>query len=338
MNRIFSLNFKRLYRLGNVGFLTAVVAVGLVLAPEKSWAWCSAQNINMSFPSTLVIQRDVEVGDVLASVTQMTTVRCDSIGATLPHWGWDVGLDQANNELGPSDVSAVRLTNYPGIGLRWVSGLSGSGQSVISDDRFNEVNRVRGFPLDGIRTLTETFELVKVGPIAPGVFNLDTMRYAYANLDNSRQVLFGISSSSIVVAPILACDLLSTDLLVPMGDVGNTRFNGPGTSAGGKDFNIRLDCDAGARVNITINATADGSGYPGTMVLDSLGSSHVARDIGIRLLKGGAPVTLNTPMVVGTAGSEGDLLIPMSAEYVQTGPDIGAGQANGSATFTMTYN
>lgn len=77
---------------------------------------------------------------------------------------------------------------------------------------------------------------------------------------------------------------------------------------------------------------------PGVMALDSAGSAGVAKGVGIRILQGAAPVTLGTPMAVGTATHDSAYYVPMKAQYYQTEPVIAPGEANGTATFTMTYN
>jgi type 1 fimbria pilin len=60
--------------------------------------------------------------------------------------------------------------------------------------------------------------------------------------------------------------------------------------------------------------------------------------VGIQITRNGAAVTFGTTVPVVVTTNAGTYNIPLVAQYYQTSANVKAGQANGTATFTMTYN
>ncbi|MDY7536300.1 fimbrial protein [Pseudomonas sp. Bout1] len=138
------------------------------------------------------------------------------------------------------------------------------------------------------------------------------------------------------IVPV-ACSVTNTSIPVPMGDIPRTSFTGVGSSSPEKSFSIPLNCDATTRVNVTLDGTRHSSGIAGLLALDPSASDTVASGVGLQLLFKSAPVSLGSPIAVGTVASDGAYSVPFTARYYQTGATVGGGKANSTATFTMTY-
>ncbi|RWR01116.1 fimbrial protein [[Pantoea] beijingensis] len=147
--------------------------------------------------------------------------------------------------------------------------------------------------------------------------------------------------SSITIAAFnvttLACTVRNTAISVPMGTVQKQAFDGPGTWPGDdntRSFVIPLDCNAGTRVNMQIDGSAQNAAQG---VLNLTGGTASASGVGIQLLYNNAPLRLATPINTGSAASEGAYNVPLQARYYQFGNSITPGTANANATFTLTY-
>lgn len=135
----------------------------------------------------------------------------------------------------------------------------------------------------------------------------------------------------------LSCTLGSAAIAVKMGEVPVSAFKGPGTSPPDgrtKAFNIPLTCPKGASINLQLDGTAHDAAQ-GMLKLDADPSN--ATGVAIQMLYDDKPVTLAKRFKWQTADAEGTYAIPLKARYVQTGNSIAPGVANGSATFTLTY-
>ncbi|MCY1517965.1 Fimbria adhesin protein [compost metagenome] len=122
-----------------------------------------------------------------------------------------------------------------------------------------------------------------------------------------------------------------------MDKVGSHLFGGVGTWPGDnntKPFSIPLSCAAGAKVNLKIDGNVQNASQ-GVLKLDA--GKNSATGVGIQLLYDEKPVELGKTFKVGTASSKGEFNIPLKARYLQTEPTLTPGEANGSATITLTY-
>ncbi|MGZ7458350.1 fimbrial protein [Pseudomonas sp. Ma2-10] len=272
------------------------------------------QTFSINF-GTVTVQRDMPVGKHIA-------YRSFDIGNV---GGCNVATN-LQTVLGiyaaPSPLAEIYNTNIPGVGItmRTVNRPNPSLWPI-------PINTTRG-------PIYQVVALVKTGPTGSGALNSGRIvRIAYQNLRWVNQVvLVGTAVQTV------ACSVSNTNIIVPMGLVSRTAFTGVGTPANERAFTVPLECDAGTRINITIDGLADGSGVAGVLALDSSGSDTVATGIGLQVLHDGRPVTLGTSISIGTAASAGGYSVPLTARYYQNAPTVTAGVANSTATFTMTYN
>lgn len=179
-------------------------------------------------------------------------------------------------------------------------------------------------------------EIIKTGPITPGSINTGL----YAGQIVEETIPYWFSAINIVNGgsfTTTTCSIGSASLNVAMGDVKRSTFSGVGSTSGAKEFSIPVNCNGITPLKITWNATADSSGAKGVMALGATMGNLDAKGVGIQLLSRGAPVTLGAATAVGDSSS-GNNSIVMEARYYQTQSTVTAGKANGTATFTLTYN
>lgn len=319
------LNIRKLLSIGVLGLASIYAAPAL--------ATCSAANgwtdrtLSFAFPAIIPAQRDAPVGTILTTqiipLADQIYMHCTADSPPTPlnsafTNGWIPGTDM------------IASTNVPGVGIRIFVINSGFRRNV-------PFTVTAGASVQNPNWLNASWgiELIKTGPITAGQITLG--RYAGYALQNIYWILYINATSGGQITPV-ACSVTNPVITVPMGNVRPNQFAGPGTGAGDRDFPVALNCDANTRVNITLEGTADSSGVPGVLALNPSSTTPVARGVGLQLSRGGTPVTLGTPIPTGTAAAAGPYAVTLHARYYQTAATITGGQANSTATFTMTYN
>ncbi|BAV76349.1 putative fimbrial adhesin [Pseudomonas chlororaphis subsp. aurantiaca] len=310
--------------------ITAVIATlftALLLLPGAARAACNftsgtSTSVSLNF-GTVTVQRDTPVGTVLATTSVPSssgTIRCTT---TFNYLG---ALDIFRT---PSSYgNNVYDTNIQGVGLQLTMGGYASSAFPFTKSR----GAISGLIVAG----TVSANLIKTSSGAVGGGNLNVGRLGTVSLDTLLTTTINLTGTN-TIAPV-ACSVTNTTINVPMGNVQRSTFTGVGYEGNPVQFFIPLNCDAATRVNFQIDATADSSGVPGVMAINSSATGNAASGVGIRITRSGAPVAFGTVIPVGTVANAGMYNIPLIAQYYQTLPNVTAGQANGTATFTMTYN
>jgi len=151
-----------------------------------------------------------------------------------------------------------------------------------------------------------------------------------------------------VVSPTCEVDAGSRNIVVDFGNVPNSSFTGVGSRAVDRDFNITLRCQGSnvaqyqSTIGIQLDATPASGNQPGTLAITS--GTNSATRIGIQIVRrnGGSEqnVTFGDSLTLGdTVTGTSSMSLPLRARYIQTqAGTVGAGEANGTATFTITYN
>ncbi len=194
------------------------------------------------------------------------------------------------------------------------------------------------------------FQLIKTsenpgsGRIAP---NGRFTSYHYDGSPNTHMLTSSFSGAGVtVISPSCEVQAGSRNIAVDFGNVANNDFNGVGSYVGGRDFEIRLTCQGGGtidpyKVNIRIDAEQDASNMPGVLKLNNVADS--ATGVGIQIVQRNGntekEIRFNQGINLGSAQTgSSNLILPLRARYVQTESGrVGAGVANGYATFTIEY-
>lgn len=309
--------------------LTGVVFL-LATYSLPSMATCSALNgwsgktISFNFPATIPVQRDLPVGGTISSIStplvagSQEYLSCTGV-STLLNSGY------LNGWVPP--VTGITPTNVPGVGIR-ITLVNQATPRVVPF----ELATIGG--TYSLINANWTVELIKTGPVSAGQIALG--RYAGFAVKSAYWITYIEAGSGGQIVPV-SCSVSNTAISVPLGEVNVSQFIGPGSTPKTYNFNVALDCDAGTKVNITLDGTHDSSGIPGVLAL-SPSAGTVAQGAGVQLLHGGTPVALGVPIATGTAATAGNYNIPLVAQYYQTADTVRPGVANSAATFTMTYN
>lgn len=320
----------------NIFYLILSIIIAVVLGmPHPALAGCTASDSNLTF-SPVSIQQDAAVGTVIATASTTTAIKCDNVQA---NGEWRIALSSSNSDYGSTSLANVRKTNNAGIGIRWTNTNSATGTvAVMSSSALNNTNTYRGIPSysAGSYTFTDTFELIKIGPTNTGILPSFSLAYDYRTSAGSslgRLIKFSFINTFITQT---ACAVKNSSVNVPMRDVQRRVFTGIGSTSSVENFSISLNCDAQVNPNITINATADSSGATGVIALDS--GTNTAVGVGIQILRDNTPMVLGSISRTSATLASGNYNIDLKARYYQTMTSITPGKANGTATFTMTYN
>ncbi|MGN7790331.1 fimbrial protein [Enterobacter sp. 22452] len=147
-----------------------------------------------------------------------------------------------------------------------------------------------------------------------------------------------VMMSSLVVNT-LACSILTPTLTFPLGNIPVSEF---GTTVGftpaeTSTQNLGLNCDAGANINVQLNATQNpDASATSVLALDNQGSSGVSGGLGVQLLYNGSPLEIGKNMVLKQSAG-GQETFPITARYYQTKTTVTPGDASTSATLSLTY-
>ncbi|WP_336292098.1 fimbrial protein [Cronobacter dublinensis] len=139
-----------------------------------------------------------------------------------------------------------------------------------------------------------------------------------------------------------ACEVVnsqSSPLQVDLGKIAKTAFTGVGSTTNTTSFVLQLkNCpETITKASINFGGIADTNN---AKVLALTGGTGAASGVGIQLLdSSGSPLDLYTAsadyaLETGTATND----LEFGARYIQTTASITAGTANGSSTFTVSYN
>ncbi|MCT7296582.1 type 1 fimbrial protein [Ralstonia sp. CHL-2022] len=322
----------------------------MLTAAKGAFAYtCETVTTNTTIqPKTISVQRDLPVGSVIGRVESdvVSTFKCSNESPQLTYQ--EVGFKGYGTYAGDFDGKRVWKTNIEGIGYA-VGHIATSGECGAGIERWvdgtnteNPNHRVYCFMKGGMFSTQPmkakaVIEFYKTASTT-GAGNISAKTIGAFILRNNQTAWMAESSFSIgsVQVDNLSCTLGSAAINVPMGEVPLSAFKGPGTSPDGrtKAFNIPLTCSKGASINLKLEGTAHDAAQ-GMLTLSA--DSASAKGVAIQLLYGDKPVELAKSFKWQTTEAEGTYSIPLKARYVQTDKSVTTGVANGSATFTLTY-
>lgn len=332
--------------------LAGLVVLGAAVAAAPVAASCYItqsgfvpQDVQMDM-GQIVILPNLAVGGVIkeliVSINQRNTVAyCDG-------WG-----GSASGRF----VNAAQQTPVPGFSNVYATGVAGVGIRVYRDSGDIQTYYPHTLSLRGNTNLSLNggrfrVELIKTaaqtgsGVIAP---NGRFTTYYYDGDGVGRPVLTSTfrGSGTTVVSPTCEVQAGSRNIAVDFGSVPNTTFTGVGSKAVNRDFDIRLNCQGSnltqyqSKIGIRLDADQDSSNMPGVLKLGAAANS--ASRIGIQVVQRDGStereVRFGQTINVGsTTSGTSTMTLPLRARYVQTqAGTVGAGVANGQATFTIQY-
>lgn len=298
---------------------------------------------------TISVQRDKSVGESFSNVLSgnMQEIASCSIKNNDAFY---INLESAipNSTKTPAyGNKAVFSTDINGIGLvMGVSGgLSNPGRTGYYIKSGNNTTTLNGLWSGGSGGpypiyIQNLFQFIKTEqPMLSGNISGRVANVVLRQGTMTGPILQTIPVNLTATVKVLACSVSSSNVTVPLDTVYADTFNAVGSTKGDSLFTVGLNCDAGARINATMNFTQDEDTADNSVIaLTGKGNPDVATGVGIQLLYGSTPLKNNTNVVLKT--SEGGQEFPpgaFTARYFQTQKTVMPGSANATATMTLTY-
>lgn len=287
--------------------------------------------------SPMVVQRDVPIGTRIGSASlPVKQIYTCSGAATVEAF---IGLKAYGTKVATAaNGNSLFSTNVPGISYS-VEAKIGPGTHAISSPA-NTLNLVWVGP-EGIAALSKYLigfgvGIYKTGPTGTGVVAAKQIGAGIAKVDSAWQTEHGVFISSFKVTT-LACSINAKNISVPLGDVLATKFTGVGATPVSKGFNVGLNCDANAKVNVSLSGTANADiANSDILALTNAGTAGVADGLGVQILYNGSPLKRDTNLLLKTSAG-GVETFPFAARYYQTKSAVKPGKANATATLNLTY-
>lgn len=289
----------------------------------------------------VIVDADAPVGSVVAKrswpLREMnTTYRCSGENQFASRVVMPGSQDNGNR---------VWSTNIPGIGLRY--SLKQTQAMPLTYDNDTRIVSSPGSDVS-LKNAIFTLEVVKTallsgsGKIAAGQYT----RFGNAAAGDPLLTTWMRESSLVIVSP--SCQVSNTTHFnVEMGPVSFSAFRGPGSTAGGRDFSIKLQCPGGAgvagtRVNMTFDGNlADNTTAAQGVLRNDLKGGNVALGIGVQILdKNHQVVEFRKAHPVATLTGEASQFLNLAyfARYYQYLPQPTAGAVQSHMVFNITYD
>ena len=308
-----------------------------LLTSGTARAACTGTGVSstMSLPASLTVARDLPNGSVLFDTgwvgSASAYIECDP----LEIWSYGYAMPMT-----PAAGAGIYETGVPGVGIRtgWSNTLSVQPADITQAMVQNWPRAQQTLPnLRGVYLPPALYrvQLIKTGPITPGViaFQNPTATSMYGSIV-ATSTNFTSTQVNIRTA---GCRVTDNNIIVTLPTTSLQSFGGVGSTQGATPFNIPLVCDAGISIAYELDGTADASNAPG--VLANQAGSGMATGVGVQVLQGKVPVTLNvvsSPYVRTTSDNEA-VSIPMTARYFKTSPVVTSGRVSAIATLNMNY-
>lgn len=231
--------------------------------------------------------------------------------------------------------AGIAATNVAGVGIRLYWMASGVTPYIVPTDPMNTFGSNDKHPLTWRNGEPSwKIQLIKTGNIEGGT--LKTGDYAVFGTGGTFITTLSIGGGGKIVP--LGCTITKSNILVPMGTRDKSDFQGVGSSTAWEHVDIPLNCSQSAKINVRIDAVADGSA-PGLMKLDGAPGDMAASGVGIQLYyrSDNNPVAFGQERFYRQSANGGNESVQLKARYYQTHERIVPGTANGTATFTLTY-
>ncbi|NGX88726.1 fimbrial protein [Rahnella sp. Lac-M11] len=304
--------------------LTLIFMFGFSLQANAGCDTSAKSNSQVSF-GTITVQKDLPIGAVIASVRNVVQnhgqiMYCSSSGSISFKMLYGGGIK--------TSISHVYATNIPGVGI--------SSYYYDKSIYYDSPSRDLSMPQKTVFYLNESIvELVKTGPISSGELDSGTVGVSYGNDAPTNYAI----STSLINTRINAvqCSISNPSINVHLDDVLGADLNNVGTTVKDKNFDIGLQCDASAKINIKLTGVQNTeTSTLGVLQLSNAGRDDVAKGVGIQMLYDNTPIELNKNMPLKTS-SGGQETFTFTARYYQTNSTVTTGSANATATLEITY-
>jgi len=317
---------------------------------------------------TVYVPRDAKIGSVIGpDINWVQTGNPGNLGITCSNDGSVTlnfsalpvaPMDRRYHEpIGGEDVSGkIFMTNIPGVGARVTLEVPFEGNF---DNEFVPIGGKPIVPFEAeiTRTLLSPFKLsrlrskvtlVKTGNIPPGPHLLNRQIFDGHFTGIGKGFRYGLNGTVVQSQCAVGANPVSVDP-VPLGDWDAKDFTHPGFTTAPTDFTITLtscqsDPSSGNEASAHIRLDGANGSLPegdGSLGVFNLSPASTAAGMGIQVLHkdGVTPVPLGNDVDFGVIKDGQDKVLDFKARFYQikNSTDIRAGKAEGSLSFTLTY-
>lgn len=291
-----------------------------------------------SFTGPITVSPSAAIGSAIATGQTQTTITDIAQGGSYNIFNWasppvtGVTFSQNGALVSPTNISCIGISVWNDASIP----KAGSPDFTIRQP-------AKG----GTNTYTVNYALVKTANVvSSGTLNSAVFASVISDCSQDPAVPppdYTPASIKITGSPAVslqACTVNNPAINVPLGTTSSSAFTGIGSTANTQTFNVSLTCSQATNAKITLSPGSSGAfnAANGVLNLDPATTGTAATGVGIQLLYNNAAAPLNSAISVGSLTAAGNLTVPLSARYYQTASKVTGGVANGTATFTMTYN
>ncbi|QOZ81990.1 MULTISPECIES: fimbrial protein [Chromobacterium] len=315
--------------------LVLLLTLGSCSRPSHADCKVVSSTITPALPDPLVIPYMAPDQHLIAKQVLKTKVNCDKKNAG-GQLSWYAFLSYNNLDNGGD--SGIRKTQTPGIGIRWINSNThtGKSQTFSTTGLNNGRTNLRGIPLQGTFTITDTLELVTTGPVTSDRLNPESYAVNYKNQKGSDHgaLLYTYTLEQRAIR-VIGCSFRNASQTVPLPDVSTRDFAGSGR-AGGTRFQIDLNCAPGTSIRAKLS-DANARGNTGTL-LSIAGGRNNAQGIGLELQRQGETGAYVLGTEFTSLAARQQHALPMVVRYAVNGAPIQPGEVNAAATVELSFD
>jgi|GEM_PF-547363 len=345
----------------------ALLALATLVAPLHAWATCTVSNtLNgpavvpnykvFTMPAFNLTLTAAQVAGPVGTPLGPQQLMNITAGSNT-YWKCTAGSSTIfrgtpDTRTGPSNF--IYPTTIPGIGYMVTTGVPGAYYPILQGRISNS------FSTSGVFLTVQFYKTAATvsggsfsgypATAADGSTVNNTLAGVWSEDGQTLVVAFQMVGTINIIVNKPACTVTAPNPIpVPMGTAGVDSFSGIGSTSTipKANFDITLHCnsgDVGTSTPVSVGLT-DLNNPANTSDLLPLDPSSTASGVKIRVYNGSTPVSFgsadssnpNKWAVTTMQAAGGDIVIPLSAAYVQTDPTINPGDVKAYATFTMTY-
>lgn len=331
-----------------------VLAVASLLSHEAHAYTCTAKSVAgfvVTVPANIVVPRDLPVGSVLPGATYTQTIAADgTVGVNCTVGSGETVPAIFTNDTGGGSSTGSNVTpiGNTGIGFKLSSLTTGSiyttGTKNLTAASF--APGTSGCPNTAdpcylIMGPTIQMQFVKMQPIVNNPVIPGGSVYMDVTIGGYKASTVALSNPVQITSQ--TCSVTTPSIQVDLGSVPAKSIPNVGDGSTAVPFSIGVDC-TGLSTALAITFT-DVSNPGNTSNTLPLSADSTARGVGIQILKSGTPISYgpdasiagNTNQITIGQVNGTSTTIPFTGRYVRTTSTITPGSANGTATFTMSY-
>lgn len=306
--------------------------------------YCSPRNassitINLG---DITVPKDLPVGGDITgdkSYSQNLMSQCEGDGKSYVTLYSDLATDAVYNGR------TTFKTNIPGVGIQ-MGGTVNNVSAWITNG--NSQQQLAEFTLHLFIVPIENylygpmFKLVKISDdIESGTLSGQANHVIVSGSAESTTYTVYLSGTINATPPhVPGCTVDTASTAVSLGKHSPTEFSGVGSTTTSTNFSIPLTCESDAQITARVDATQDSSGAQSVIQIPA--GEENASGVGIQLYWASINNTANVPVDFGKdvfvgAATGGTESLQFQARYYQTQSALYPGDANASATVTLSY-